>query len=189
VPKHTSRRSEGSHAKLVQLLLEHGADVSARDGEGATALHNASLMRDLEVARMLLNHGADVNATDKWGWTALHRVLEAEDHSDEIHFSVAQLLVDHGADVNARTQDRDRRTPLHLASCSAHLKSVRMLLDHGASIEAKDNYGWTPLHQVLMTFERYSESDESDDEDIVNFKDHFGCTAIIRTWRGCECSR
>ncbi len=67
VPEPTFSRSEGSHHNLVQLLLEYGTELNPRDNNGAIALHYASLMWDLEVARVLLNHGANVNVEDKPG--------------------------------------------------------------------------------------------------------------------------
>ncbi|KAN0137936.1 Ankyrin repeat-containing domain protein [Lactarius tabidus] len=148
VQKSTSTRSGGNRANLVQLLLEHGANVDSRDEKDATTLHYASLMRDLNVAQMLLDHGANVNAEDNWGRTPLHRVLEGNHDSENDRFSVAQLLVEHGADINAGHKV-DAETPLHLASYLLEVKLVRMFLDHGANVNVKDNWGRTPLHRVL----------------------------------------
>ncbi|KAH8987675.1 ankyrin repeat-containing domain protein [Lactarius hatsudake] len=58
--------SKADCLNLVQLLLEYGAlaDVNSRNAEGSTPLHNASHVRDLEVAQVLLDNGAYVNAED-----------------------------------------------------------------------------------------------------------------------------
>lgn len=45
----------------VQLLLQHGCEVDAPTGDGASALWLAVESRHLEVARELVEHGADVN--------------------------------------------------------------------------------------------------------------------------------
>ena len=44
----------------MRMLLEHGADVNARQEGGWTALHAASQNGDVEMARVLIAGGADV---------------------------------------------------------------------------------------------------------------------------------
>ena len=58
---------------VVKLLLDHGADVAARDNDGKTPLH-AAVEGDAEqaVVKMLLDRGADIAATDAADWTPLH---------------------------------------------------------------------------------------------------------------------
>jgi ankyrin repeat protein len=57
-------------------MLEHGADVNARDKDQATPLHSASFMSKLEVARVLLDHGANIHARNVQGQTPLHIVSQ-----------------------------------------------------------------------------------------------------------------
>jgi len=45
--------------RLVELLLDAGADVNGRTGTGATALHTAAQNDDVEVAKVLIERGAD----------------------------------------------------------------------------------------------------------------------------------
>jgi ankyrin repeat protein len=141
---------ECNRLNLIKLLLEYGADVNSRDKTDATALHNASLVPNLEVARVLLDHGANINAEDNQGQTPLLRVSGDERYSgkgrSDAGFDMAQLLVEHGADVN--TRDKEHETPLHLASYIPNPKLVQLLLDHGADVHATNSRQKTPFHRV-----------------------------------------
>jgi len=84
---------------LVELLLSHGADVSARDKMGGTPLHIACAESydqgpedKREVVSHLITHGADVNAQDDNGTAPLHQACF---HGE---FHLAHFLLDHGAD-------------------------------------------------------------------------------------------
>lgn len=56
----------------MRLLLEHEADIEAKDEDGETALYWAARNRHEAVIRLLLKHQADIGAKDKDGATALH---------------------------------------------------------------------------------------------------------------------
>lgn len=66
-----SERSK-ARAKTVQVLLEYGADVTARDDTRSTPLHLALSTGAPEIAQLLIEHGADVNALDRNRQTPLH---------------------------------------------------------------------------------------------------------------------
>jgi ankyrin repeat protein len=55
----------------VLALLEHGAELEAKDQKGLTALMHAVLHRNTKGVRVLLEKGADVNARTPGGETAL----------------------------------------------------------------------------------------------------------------------
>jgi ankyrin repeat protein len=54
----------GDLSRIRELVADTPSLVTARDGEGATALHHAALGGSREVAGFLVEHGADVNARD-----------------------------------------------------------------------------------------------------------------------------
>ena len=64
------------HVYVAQLLLEHGAEVNARDSRRNTPLLGASEYGHLEVARLLVENGADIDAEDDEGRTAFQVASE-----------------------------------------------------------------------------------------------------------------
>ena len=80
--------TELSDIATMQVLLEHGANVNARENHGRTALMGAT---DLRAAQLLIQCGADVNNRDHDSQTALS---EAQRFGRK---ALAQLLKKHGA--------------------------------------------------------------------------------------------
>jgi ankyrin repeat protein len=101
------------------LLLEHKADVDAKNNNGLTVLHMAARTGHEAVVRLLPEKGADIKA-------------------------VALLLLEHKADVDAK--DNGRETVLHVASKNGHEAVAQQLLEKGADIKAKNKDGSTALH-------------------------------------------
>ena len=52
-------------AEIVHVLLEHGADVTARDDSHSTPLHLASSNWSPNIVRLLIEHDADVDVVDE----------------------------------------------------------------------------------------------------------------------------
>ncbi|KAM0265401.1 hypothetical protein ACHAQJ_000243 [Trichoderma viride] len=130
--------SEG-RIEMVQLLLDHGAEVNAQGGYHGTALNavcdSFSGTDPIHVVRLLLEHGADVNAEgDEFG-TALQAACVRNP-------GIVQLLLEHGADVNARSGIFG--TALQ-AACVFNPGIVQLLLDRGADINAKGGEFGTAL--------------------------------------------
>lgn len=124
--------------KIVQLLLDNGADVNGRFENRGTALINAVHSKETDILKLLLRKGANVNAQSpsKFSGTAL---ITACSDSNKL---MIQLLLEHGADVNIRVPDADPRyvSALSAASCLGNTEVVRMLLENGADVSAESGY-------------------------------------------------
>ncbi|MGH0117319.1 UNVERIFIED_CONTAM: hypothetical protein FKN15_013842 [Acipenser sinensis] len=91
---------------VVEYLLQHGADVHAKDKGGLVPLHNACSYGHYEVAELLVTHGAVVNVADLWRFTPLHEAAAKG------KYEICKLLLQHGADPIKK--NRDGHTPLDL---------------------------------------------------------------------------
>lgn len=63
--------SMNGHLGSVQLLIQLGADVNCRDGQGRTAAHLAIMRGHQHILELLLCHDLDPAAVDKDGNTLL----------------------------------------------------------------------------------------------------------------------
>jgi len=124
----------------VRALLRQGADVSAAQGDGMTALHWAADRGDADLAGMLIAAGARLDATTRLGaYTPLHLASRAG------HTRVVTALAVAGSDIGARTTTGGA-TALHFAAGAGSAETVTALLDHGAVVDvAETNRGQTPL--------------------------------------------
>jgi ankyrin repeat protein len=147
------------HPDVVQVLLSHGADVSARSESWSQVMavsphgnpdynraiphgHNTALMfaaraGDLASARLLVDAGANVNDADAWGVSAL--VLAA--HSG--FADLAEFLLEKGADPNSAAAGF---TALHEAIMRRDERLVAILLAHGADVHSRLQT-WTPTRR------------------------------------------
>ena len=131
--------AECGNKKIVELLLEYGADINAVDNNGYTPLRLAAASGYKKICQLLIEKGADINSVDEYGCTPLH--LAAEIGKTEI----CQLLIEKGADINA--VDNNGFTPLRNAAIYGYKEICQLLIEKGADVNAVDNlFGSTPLH-------------------------------------------
>jgi ankyrin repeat protein len=142
-----------NNIKVAELLLEHDANVEARDPRGETILLKVLSTPQCNLVnkvKVLLKYGADVNARDGISRSSLHL---AEYHGKQ---EVVQMLLKHKADVNS--QDIHGKTPLHtLLGTISHFKEdeddifnhLWLLLEHGVDVNRRDKDNNMPLLLVM----------------------------------------
>ena len=154
------RRGDRPAARALARLQ---VDVNARQPDGATALHWAAYLDDVETAELLLGAGARPDAANALGATPLHlacengaaalvrRLLAAGAAADAAlpsgetalmtaaragSVGAVTALLAHGADVSAR-ETTERQTALMWAASQRHPGVVRALIEAGADVHAR----------------------------------------------------
>jgi len=141
-----ARMSDNEEAiKLIQLLLDHGADINSKMGYGKlTPLMLVSGgAKNLKIAELLIQKGADINAKDSKRETALHYAAGIKGNS-----KIIELLIRQGADVNSGAPSF---TPLHRAAYMGAADNIKILIINNASVNIKDitSEAKTPLELAM----------------------------------------
>jgi len=94
---------------IVELLVEHKADVFSKDTAGDTPLHSAASVGNVAVLGLLFTkYGANcIHAVSANGDTLLHKAVK------EIQVNMVKSLFDYGA--NPVAENGDNLTPLECA--------------------------------------------------------------------------
>lgn len=132
------------HTAVVELLLEHGADVNAGTTKGFTSLMCASYNGHIELVHLLQERGAILNAATTDYWLAMHYAAMRG------KLDVVEFYIDNGIPVDAMTNKS--KSALHLTSWAGHIDVAKFLLAKGANIELRSYKGETPLHLATRHF-------------------------------------
>jgi ankyrin repeat protein len=161
-------RRAGIQNELLQLLLDHGANIEHRSegGTGESALVAAICNGQGEAAKFLAARGARL---DLCSASAIGNLAAVKGFlgglGDSTHTAnrgqlglalvyaclygrreIAQYLLEYGADVAA--QDGHGQSGLHYAALGGYLDILQLLIEHRAPLEAKNVWGGTPLGQA-----------------------------------------
>ena len=122
-------------SRMAEILIQNGADVTAKDEFGITPLIEAAIQDREEVVRVLFKYGANVHDRNAFNDTSLHLTSDLR---------IAEILIQNGADVTAKNEVGN--TPMHIAASCGTFEYVKVLIDHGAEVDAKNEFSKTALH-------------------------------------------
>ena len=151
------------HQQIVQILVDHGANITIPDHDGVSPLEHARArgfreieqillaaqqsrglqlihaaeQGDLESVQFLLGQGASVEVQDENGRTAL--IAAAYQNN----LPIAELLIRVGADVNR--QDNTKQSAYLISTSEGYLELLKLTLHAGADVHGTDSYNGTGL--------------------------------------------
>ncbi|KAK6529926.1 hypothetical protein TWF281_009079 [Arthrobotrys megalospora] len=110
---------------IVELLLKHDADITARTDEGRTCFQ-------------LVASSAELAMDD----------IDLQSPTIKSLIKVAKLLIEAGADVNDKKAMPKERPPFFSALAAGDLELFDLFMKHGVDVHQGDLTGFTPLHKV-----------------------------------------
>lgn len=131
-----------NNMQVVQLFMNHGADIKVTDIHGRTALHYAALnINNIDVIQFVLEQGFDIECSDHHGYSPLHYAATIGNAGG------CEFLLEHGAMVNKKNMQTEH-TPLSGVVYSSYklqddltrMRYVRVLqkiLEFGANVSHK----------------------------------------------------
>ncbi|KAL7909517.1 ankyrin repeat-containing domain protein [Trichoderma velutinum] len=143
---------------MVSFLICKGADLDTRNNNGRTAVALAVSNQNIESVRLLAENGADLTIVDNRGFSALH-MAAYRDSVDSVRILLKNGI---GSDFTGETG----YTPLLVASQSGHDEVIRLLLENGANPAFETPLGGTPLMAAIHSALHYATS--IGDVDIVH---------------------
>lgn len=157
---------DGDLERVQQLAPVEGA---ARNDDGVSALMLARYHGRLDMAEAIRPHAGELDVFEAAALgdvTRLRGLLAADpgaahawspDGYTALHYAcffgtgeAAQALVDAGADLEAVARGENRVPPLLSAAAGGNTDAARVVLDAGASMEAREEGGFTALHDAAQ---------------------------------------
>lgn len=138
-PLHWAVRAD--EMEIADLLLKAGADATAQNRLGLTALNLAAANGNGAMIRMLLDHGANANQVEKSGETVL-MVAARSGSADAV-----RAILERHVDPNTK-EPQLQLTALMIAAEGGYTDSVRVLLEYKADINARSKSDAAPARKM-----------------------------------------
>ena len=140
--------AQNGHTKVVEMLLQNGADPDPVDNSGVTPLWLAAQSGHHEIVSMILDRGTaekkKIDLEAEWGTNERRPIHQAAQGG---HLKTVQLLLEKGADCDP--DDESGTTPLWSAAQNGNAELMRELLKAGARVDVTPyERNRQPIHQA-----------------------------------------
>ena len=154
------------HYKLVDLLVEAGAELDKKDSNGYTALMRAAFIGDLGICKKLVSAGADIEMRNQRGKTALMFA------SYNYNLKIVKYLLSIGA--NPLKKDISEKSAYEHATMKYEsIKAIRLMRifrDTGAMKNSKNKTASKKLNAIppfALLISNHDQNVEKDIQDII----------------------
>ena len=160
--------------KVVQVLVEHGANINQTTDNGVTPLHLAAKYGSFDVCEYLLEIGAVIDCkTTNLGQTPLHYLCHNRNNTTS-----DICLLFHMKKANIHCRDNYGSTPMILSVMQGNLKLFKTLLKLDRSqIDCTDNQGRAALHHAVLNNQPEICSELVHHGANLELKDNYGMSA------------
>ncbi|KAK5655319.1 hypothetical protein OQA88_5886 [Cercophora sp. LCS_1] len=122
--------SDAKSSQVLELLIEHGADVNAQGGNNGSPLGEAAAANNIDALEMLIAQGADI--TMQFSTGGFGNALETAAHHDST--MCLRALLQQGADLHYTSLNSVYGNALAAASNSGALECLSELIQAGADV-------------------------------------------------------
>ncbi|XP_020624487.1 uncharacterized protein LOC110061963 [Orbicella faveolata] len=146
-PLHCVNYYDEEAYKMVQLLLDHGADMFCRDGLGRLPFQHALDHANTKACQTFIDWGFSLQKSDRM-LNGTYELLNNVELFQLEAIEVLQVLVDLGVDLCAALSSRGENLLHKAIESGANIETVQFLIEAGISVNSKDSLGMTPLHML-----------------------------------------
>lgn len=138
--------SRHNFIRVVEILLENGADPDQKCEKEQTPLIAANREGNSDVVRVLLEAGANVNACTSHGTVAIHHAVWFDKPSR--NDACLRSLLEYSPDL--KMVDKDGDTALHCVRETTPVLLMKLLINAGADPNVINNAGHTALAMAIL---------------------------------------
>ena len=146
-PLHCVNYYDEEAYKMVQLLLNHGADLLCRDGLGRLPFQHALDHANTKACQTFIDWGFSLQKSDRM-LNGIFELLNNIELFQPDAIEVLQVLVDLGVDLTATLSSRGENLLHKAIESGASIETIQFLIGAGISVNSTNSLGMTPLHML-----------------------------------------